>query len=143
MNPKVWNRVSSICGSSGSTELEQAASAITSTSSFWMVFAYDLQKSKRGDIEKPKFRRILFSSNTETASTRSSDIVSQFLNSLGYFSPSVAKKKILLIANPFGGTNKALATYHKIVLPLLRLAGLEANHELISEFLNYFLKFIL
>jgi hypothetical protein len=132
VNPKIWNRSSRFCGSE-SNELEQAALAIASTSSFWMVFAYDLQISKRGDIETPKFRRILFSSTSETA-TNATDVVSLFQKSLGYFAQSVAEKKILLVANPFGGTNKALATYQRIVLPLLRLAGLESHHELISKF---------
>jgi len=38
-------------------------------------------------------------------------------------------KKILLIANPFGGTNKAMKVYETVVVPLLKLAGLDNYTE--------------
>ncbi|KAJ3255055.1 hypothetical protein HK103_006675 [Boothiomyces macroporosus] len=39
-------------------------------------------------------------------------------------------KKYLFVLNPFGGQKKALKIYHKIVLPIIKIAGLEHLHEL-------------
>ena len=130
VNPKIWTKGTGICRS-GSNELELAASAITKTSTFWMIFAYDIKKNERGDIGKESFRRILFSS-LDAATSSAIEIVDQINLGLGYFALDIREKKILFIANPFGGTSKAISTYQKIVLPLLKLAGLENQHELIG-----------
>jgi hypothetical protein len=42
-------------------------------------------------------------------------------------------KKLLLIVNPFGGTSQGMKTYQTLVLPILKLAGLEDLHELIGK----------
>jgi sphingosine kinase len=39
-------------------------------------------------------------------------------------------KKILFILNPFSGTKGSKKVYHSVVLPMLRMAGLEDQHEL-------------
>ncbi|KAJ3363542.1 hypothetical protein HDU91_002942 [Kappamyces sp. JEL0680] len=129
VNPKNLMKKPRVCASP-ETELEEAAAGIDVHSRFWMLFAYDISKNKRGDLEKPVFRKILFLS--PEGGTTAAECVAAVRNMLGYVAPAVQGKKILLILNPFGGTNRALKTYNSIVLPIIKLAGLEEVHEMIA-----------
>src|SRR5690349_14515556 len=53
---------SSLCDYNDSVNnLELVETMISPASTgYWSVFCYDIRKSKRGDLEKPIFRRILF-----------------------------------------------------------------------------------
>lgn len=101
----------SLCGATPRS-LELAAKAIsTDPTGIWAVFYYDLEKKASGN---PKLSVLLF----KTEKAISSELVPAFHSALGY-----EDKKILFIANPFGGTNKAMATFENIVIPMMKLAS--------------------
>jgi hypothetical protein len=111
--------------------LTQWSDSISSTpTGFWSIFAMVIEKDKKGDLVNPRLREIRFSSENE--STSSEECVQQVRSALGYTDSAMGSKKLLFLLNPFGGTKSSRKVYHTIVVPMLRMAGLEDKHELVE-----------
>lgn len=95
----------------------------------WTVFHLEIRKAKNLTMKSPVFKKLVFSNeNLQDSET----IVDAAEAALGYLSD---QRKLLFLANPFGGTNKAVKVYHDLVLPIIRMAGLEDLHELLCKLL--------
>ncbi|KAL2917053.1 hypothetical protein HK105_203485 [Polyrhizophydium stewartii] len=94
---------------------------------FWMVFAFDILKDKKGDVVKPALRQIKFRAASPEAAQDAVDAITDALY------PDRRTKKILFIVNPFGGTKYAKVCYNHIIFPMMRMAGLHEHHEMIGK----------
>jgi hypothetical protein len=112
-------------------KLSKWSNTLSSTpTGFWSIFAMVIEKNKKGDLVNPRLREIRFSSENE--GTSSEECVQQVRTALGYTDSAMGNKKLLFILNPFGGTKSSRKVYHKVVVPMLRMAGLEEKHELVE-----------
>ncbi|KAJ3275230.1 hypothetical protein HDV01_000956 [Terramyces sp. JEL0728] len=109
-------------GCCGASSLELAAMRIKQIpTGKWSLFAFNINFDSQGNVTKPALREIVFSS----ASVDAENCVQTIRDALGQHD-----KKYLFVLNPFGGQKKATKIYHKIVLPIIKIAGLEHKHEL-------------
>ncbi|KAJ3322561.1 hypothetical protein HDV06_002938 [Boothiomyces sp. JEL0866] len=112
----------SFIGCCGSSSLELAAMRIKQIpTGKWSIFAFNIVLDDKGNVSKPTLREIVFSS----ASVDAENCVQTIREALGPHD-----KKYLFVLNPFGGQKKAMKIYHKIVLPIIKIAGVEHMHEL-------------
>jgi diacylglycerol kinase family enzyme len=79
-----------------------------------------IEHDKNGDVQNIRPREIRFCSDD-------TECVDIMRGALGY-----NEKPIFFILNPFGGTKSSKKVYHRVVLPMLRIAGLEERHELVE-----------
>ncbi|KAI8914501.1 ATP-NAD kinase-like domain-containing protein [Gorgonomyces haynaldii] len=111
-----------VCADPVLVQLTQQVSPVAT--GYWMLYFYELVK-KDGVLLDPKLRLIKFQQDSALCDETVQDLRKHLMQ----LDP---ERKILFLLNPAGGQGKAKKIYHEVIYPLIVLAGLEQQHELVE-----------